>query len=361
LINLPSIEVIFKQLATSLVARSERGIAILVIRDDTDTTFKYKEYKNITEADTDSALYSDTNLQYIKDIFNFALNKVAIVRVATTDTISPALIELEKNIKTGWVTVADGTSADFTTLASWVKSKELERKTYKVVTYKAAVTDCKHLVNFYNEKVTFADDRGEVTGEKYTASLAGILASCNIKRGSTYYDCANLTRVEEVADNDEAVTQGKLILINDTDTVKIALGINSMTSTDGLNNTEDMKFIETVEVMDIISDDVYTVYKNEYLGKYKNNYDNQVLFISSINTYFEQLANDYALDNNYANKADINVEAQRLAWKGVGKAEADTWTEQQVKNNAFKRAVFLKGNIKILGAMQDLSFVIQLF
>ena len=361
MITLPNIEVIFKQLAGSLVTRSARGIAILIIRDMTDITFSYKEYKNITELDTDKLLYSATNLQYIKDIFNFALNKVAIVRVGTTGTAAEALIELEKNIKSGWVTVADGTTEDFTILSSWTKSKELEKKTYKSVTYKTTVTDCKHITNFSNDNVTFVDARGEVTAEKYCPSLIGILASCNIQRGSTYFECSNLTRVEEIADNDVAVTEGKFILINDTDKVKIALGINSMTTADGITNTEDMKFIDIVEVMDLINDDISAVFKNEYLGKYKNNYDNQILLISAINTYFKQLANDYILDNNYVNISDVNIEAQRLAWLGVGKIEANAWNEQQIKNNAFKRSVFLGGDIKILGAMENLKFNIQLF
>lgn len=364
-VTLPSIEVIFKQLAGTLIARSERGVAILVVRDDTNKTFSYKEYKSITAVDADSALYTATNLQYIKDIFNFALNKVAVVRIDVTGAPAPAITTafttIESNIKTGWVTIADGTTEDFTALASWTKSKELERKTYKAVTYKAAVTDCKHIVNFYNDNVTFADARGEVTGEKYCPSLIGILASCNVQRGSTYFECANLTRVDEVADNEAAVGNGQFILVNDVDKVKIALGINSMTTTDGINNTEDMKFIDTVEVMDLINDDISTVFKNEYLGKYKNNYDNQILFISAINTYLKLLANDYILDNNYNNRSDVDIESQRLAWLGVGKTEAETWDEQTIKNNAFKRTVFLGGDIKILGAMENLKFNISLF
>lgn len=360
-ITLPSIEVIFKQLAGSLIARSARGVAILIIKDDTNTSFKYKEYKSIASVETDKDLYSTVNLQYIKDIFKFTLNKVAVVRVAKDGAIGEALTLIEKNIKTGWVTVADGTIEDFSALASWTKSKEKEGKTYKSVTYKAAVTDCKHIVNFYNDNVTFADSRGEVTGEKYCPSLIGILASCNVQRGTTYFECSNLERVEEVSDNEDAVGNGKFILINDVDKVKIALGINSMTTTDGINDTEDMKFIDTVEVMDLLNDDISTVFKNEYLGKYKNNYDNQILFISAINTYFKQLENDYILDNNYNNKADVDIENQRLAWLGVGKKEAETWDDQTIKNNAFKRTVFLGGDIKILGAMENLKFNISLF
>lgn len=359
MVTLPNIEIIFKQLATSLIERSARGIAILIIKDDT-AEISYKEYNSITAAENDSALYTATNMQYIRDIFTFAPYKVAIVRVAEDGTVANALTILEANIKTGWITIADGVTADWTTLASWVKSKELEKKTYKVVTYKAATTDCKHLVNFYNNKVTFVDDRGEVTGEKYCPSLIGILASCNVSRGSTYFKCSNLSRVEEVANNETAVGNGQFILINDVDTVKVALGINSLTTTNGITATEDMKYIDTVEVMDLIQDDISSVFINEYLGSYKNNYDNQILLISSINAYLKDLAGDYILDNNYNNRVDVDVEAQRAAWLGTGKAEAETWTDQQVKNNSFKRTVFLGGDIKILGSMENLKFPIFL-
>jgi len=361
MIKLPSIEITFKQLATSLIERSERGIAILIVKDDTDTTFSYKEYNSITAAENESALYTDTNMRYIKDIFNFALNKVAVVRVNATDgTIANALTILESNIKTGWITIADGITQDFATLSSWIKSKELERKSYKAVIYKTAAPDCKHIVNFYNDNVTFADDRGETTGEKYCPSLIGILASCNVNKGSTYFECSNLSKVTEVANNETAVGAGQFILVNDVDTVKIALGINSLTTTDGLTATEDMKFIDIVEAMDLINDDISTVFKNEYLGSYKNNYNNQILFISAVNTYFKELAKDYILDDQYANKADVDTESQRDAWIGTGKAEAETWTDQEVKNNAFKRTVFLGGDIKILGAMENLKFAVNL-
>lgn len=361
MIKLPNIEVTFKQLAGSLIERSERGIAVLIVKDDTDKTIGVKEYSSILSVEKDKAKYADENFQYIKDIFSFSLNKVVVVRVDKTGgKIADALALIEKNVKTGWITIAGGVAEDWTTLASWIKSKEQEEKTYKAVVYKTAVTDCKHLVNFSNDSVTFADTRGKVSGEKYCPSLIGILASCNVKRGTTYFKCTNLTKVEEVADNQAAVGAGKFVLINDIDSVQIALGVNSMTTTDGKTATEDMKYIDVVEAMDLIQDDISSVFKNEYLGSYKNNYDNQILLISSINTYFKQLADQDVLDSSYENRVDVDVETQRLAWIGTGKSEAETWTEQQVKNNAYKRTVYLYGDIKILGAMENLQFNINL-
>lgn len=362
-VKMPSIEVIFKQLAGSLIDRSERSIAILIIKDSTDKTFQYKKYKDAIEADADEKLYTVENLRYIKDVLIWGVMECHILRIdAEEGKIAEALKIIENKVKTGWITIADGTPDEFEALASWIKARENNNKTYKAVVYKIAVADCKHLVNFWNETVVFADkERGEQNGAIYCPSLIGILARCNIKKGCTYFKCSNLESVEEMEDNNKALSEGKFILFHDDEIVRVAAGINSMTTTDGLYNTEDMKYIETVEAMDIINDDISKVFKEEYLGNYRNNYDNQILFISAINTYFQELANDYVLDNNYSNRADVDVEAQRLAWLGVGKTEAENWETQTVKNNAFKRTVFLAGDIKILGSMENLKFTVTLF
>ncbi len=358
-VAMPAIDIIFNQLATSLITRSERGYAIMVIRDDTNKTFDYKEYSLLT--DVDKADYSATNYQYIKDIFTFAPYKVCIVRIdATVDTISQALTILEGNVKTGWITIADGTTEDFATLASWTKSKEGLKKYYKSVCYKAATTDCKHIVNLYNDSVTFNDTRGLQAGEKYCPSLIGILAVCNITRSATNYKCSNLSKVVAVTDSNVAVGGGKFILINDVDTVKIAVGVNSLSTTNGSTLTEDMKYIDFVEAMDLIYDDIFTTFK-DYQGSYKNKYDNQVLFISAVNGYFKTLANNDVLDSEYTNVASVDIEAQRAAWIAVGKTEASTWKDAKVKNSTFKRSVFLAGDIKILEAMENLMFDISLF
>jgi len=135
--------------------------------------------------------------------------------------------------------------------------------------------------------------------------------------------------------------------------------VNSLTTL-GSNITEDMKSIAIVEAMDLILEDIYTTFKNDYLGKYKNNYDNQCLFIAAVNGYFKDLAKEEILDKNYANLAKVDIEAQRDAWLANGTSEAVDWDEITVKNNTFKRKVFLAGNVKILDAMEDLEFPITM-
>ena len=169
--------------------------------------------------------------------------------------------------------------------------------------------------------------------------------------------------MEEVADNDAAVGAGKFILFNDEDgNVRIGQGINSMTTTDGLTRTEDMKFIETVEAMDMIRDDISSVFRTEYLGNYRNTRDNQMMFISAINySYFRQLEQEVILDPDYDNASMIDVEAQRAAWMASGKSEAADWDDDSGKARPYKRTVYLTANIKILGSMTDLIMPINMF
>ena len=178
--------------------------------------------------------------------------------------------------------------------------------------------------------------------------------------------------MQEVADNDAALGAGKFLLFNDEDgAVRIGQGINSMTTTDGKMRTEDMQFIETVEAMDMMRDDITSTFRSTYLGNYRNSRDNQMAFIGALNaSYFAQLESENILDPDYkseddengehGNRAYIDVDAQRAAWVASGKSEAADWDEDTVKANPFKRTVYLGARVKILGSMTDLIMPITM-
>ena len=60
------------------------------------------------------------------------------------------------------------------------------------------------------------------------------------------------------------------------------------------------------------------------------------------------------------NHAESDVEGQRTAWLNDGKEEAASWDDLTVKKNSFKKQMFLAGNIKILDAMEDMTFNIDI-
>lgn len=347
-----------------MVARSERGVAILIVRDDTSKAFTHKEYADLAALEADKALYKEDNYAAISDMLSFAPYQSHVFRIDAAGKLSDALGEIARSVKTGWVTIAGQSAEDGKALASWIKAQAAKGKSYKAVVHNVTpVPDDMRIVHFVNTSVTFADKRGKKNGEAYLPSLAAIFAVCNVKRGCTNFHCSNLTAVEEVADNDAAVGAGKFILFHDdAGAVRIGQGINSLTTLDGKTRTEDMQFIETVEAMDMIRDDIRATFRGEYLGNYRNSRDNQMMLIASINmSYFARLAKENILDPDYYNAAEIDIEAQRAAWLASGKEEAGTWDADTVKASPFKRSVYLKGKIKILGSMTDLIFPINLF
>lgn len=361
--QLPTIEITFKELANTLVARSERGIGVLLLQDGSGQGLGWRLYQSQRELVADKGLYTPENYQYVNDALAFSPARLYVLRLGAADEgaqppdIPAALRQVENLTKTGWVTLV-GEAADYVLLSDWVKEQRLLGRTYKGITWGQA-PDSRGLVDLGIQTVTFRDGRGEQPGKAYLPSLLGLLAACNIKRGSTNFICENLLSVQEPADIPGTLDAGKLVLVNDYDTVRVGLGINSLTTLTG-GNTQDMKYIDIVETMDLIADDIREAFKETYQGAYKNSLDNQMLFISAVNTYFEGLERNGVLDNLYQNSCQVDVQAQREAWARI-KPEAEAWDDATVRNTTYKRDVFLAGDIKILGAMESLKFDISMF
>jgi len=362
-VNLPEIEISFHQKAGTLMERSERGNAGLIVRDDTDKSFRWRKYTDLTALEADKERFTPDNYRAISDPLAFAPFRTYVFRISEDETLADALKFVLKKMKNGWITVVSMTPEDATALASWIKAQEKQGKGYKAVVYKPSVApNSMHIVDFGNESVTFTDDRGSQSGAAYLPSLVGILAVCNVLRGCTRYLCSNLKEVDDFEDPNGELAKGKFILCNDDeDTVVVGQGNNSLTDLNGDTYTEDMQYIEVVEAMDLIRDDITTTFRETYQGKYRNNQDNQMLFISALNfSYFRQLEEEKILDGNNSNKAFIDADAQRAAWLASGKEEAADWDDDTVKAMSFKRSVFLGANLKILQSMNDLYFPINL-
>ncbi|WP_406787905.1 phage tail sheath C-terminal domain-containing protein [Clostridium neuense] len=355
--GLPVINITFKRLANDAEQKSQRGIVALIIKDDTDKTFTTKEYKNLDDLSTDEKLYTASNLQYIKDCLKGSPGKVIVIRINATDGNIQDAFTIIKSMKINWLGCAEGVQADQDAICTFVKDQEELKKTYKAVVFKPTTPpDCKQIVVLGNEKVTFKDNaRGQVTGEKYISRLLGILAGLPLSMSSTYYVLDDLATIVEPTNINTSIDSGNLIIINDDGVIRIGRGVTSLTTiTD--DDTEDMKKIAVVEAINIMQEDITTTFKSNYVGKYKNSPDNQVIFISGINDYYKTLAQNDILDADYTNTCDIDIEAQRQAWIKAGNSEATTWKDADVRKNTFKSNVFIKANVKVLDAMEDMDF-----
>lgn len=358
--GLPVIDINFKQKAGSIIERSARGIACVIVRDDTLAEAGYKRYKYETEIK--SADYTAENLAAIKRCFLVAVNEVIVISVPT-DAEFADVVDILSQLKYNYV-CSCGVD-DQQELANYIRTKNANSKGKKYIAVVAGIStaDNMFIINVKNPSVTLTNEGGEVAMVNYLPRLVSLLANLPMNRSCTYYtltdlsDCAVIETEEKTLDM--LIDEGWLCLFNDDGDVRIARGVNSLvtiTSTE----TEDMQKIIIVESMNIIREDIYNEYKNQYVGKYKNHYDNQCLFISAINGYFRQLQIAEILDPEYNNHAAIDVETQRHAWLDIGRSDAADWNADKVKKMTFKSFVFLLGDIKILDAMEDLTFDIAM-
>lgn len=343
--GLPNIVVNFVEKANTAIARSARGIVCVVLTDATKTT-ELHEYK--TAADITKTDWTTKNAQLLASVFDGGANKLYAVRTQSGKGISDVKATLDA-LKFNWICHLNTTQTD---LVAYVKTRNEANSSLRIkgIVSGASTPNDDHVVNLKNTKAVLLDGT-ELTGNEYLPRLAGLFAGLGMDRSATYYELTDLASVDDVTKPGEAVDSGNLVLLNDYGTVKIARGVTSATS-----GNDDFKKIAIIEAMDMIREDIMETFKNYYLGRYKNSLDNQSLFVASINTYFRTLTNEGILNPDYENLAEIDVEAQRSALVTAGKTEALDWDEQTVKNTPYKSYVFLKANVQILDAIEDLTF-----
>lgn len=348
--GLPNIDITFSSTASTAVQRSGRGVVCLLLKDSTVTGVG--EYT--TEAQIETSKWTAANLRYIKEVLLGGCSKVYVVRLGNNglDTTAKAVVD---GIKYNWIaSPEESVQAAIVTYVKGKNAEDLGRKV-KAVVYNQTAPNDEHIVNFTNTTVTRVDGTAEA-GSTYTPRLAGLLAGLPFTRSATYYELTDLEAVAEPTNADSDVDAGKFVIINDYGEVKVGRAVNSLTTeTSGTS-----KSISVVEAKDLIFEDIYTTFKKTYVGKHKNKYSNQALFIAAVNKYFLDLTNEDVLDPEFDNVAEIDVEAQRSAWIDAGTAEAVDWDETTVKKHTYRTKMFLQGNIKILDAIEDLTFKIAL-
>lgn len=342
----PNIDVFFKELASTAVKRSTNGVAALIVKDDTDQSFTTVIYK--IENDIELEKFTVANQNYIKDVLSSGVKKIIVSRVdvGEVDLINTAVNQIG-NVVYNWIAIAEGVEADH--LALSVKIKAMD--SISAVLFNTAA-DHERLVNFSNEKVVRNEE--EITGEKYISRILGLVCGCPLTESTTFKILEELTSVTEKVDTDASVDAGELVLFNDEGVVRVARGVNSLQTTTA-DKTEDMKKITIVETLILIKRDIKSTFKNLYVGKYKNNYDNQVMFISAINDYLNLLEKEELLEPGFNNHVEINIEAQRTALVTI-KPDAAEWSDKKIKNTSFKSSVFPKAFIRVNDAIEDLSF-----
>ena len=111
--------------------------------------------------------------------------------------------------------------------------------------------------------------------------------------------------------------------------------------------------IKTVDIMDLIANDIRATARDAYIGKLSNSFDNKVLLMSAIHGYFDGLINDGLVEKNTV-EVDIDMEEQKkyLKSKGVNLA---TMSDREIREANTGDQVFIAVRCRILDAIESIS------
>ena len=355
----PSINILFKTLATTAIQRSALGILCMVVKDTTWTGDKWvtlKTIADISQDDVDAKTYSLillANKTYVpgKILIRFQGKTEDVPGTIVWEDIADILAEINVR-KINWLACPNANELEDTTIVTYVKQAfgtEMIKKTIKYVSSYANNSDHAAIVELANTG-TYKSSLGDFTAQEYTVAIAGAIAGCPLNRSLDNEIMKDLISV-----TDFTPVLGKFSLYNDNGVVRVNYAVNSKTTFDSIWK-KDTRKIKVVEGMCLVVDDIRDTFKNYWLGKYINNYDNKMAFCSNITkVYFKELEPN-VLSPDYDNYVDINVEAQKqyIIVDGLDPTEM---TELEVRKYPTGDSVFLAGDLRFSDTMANLDII----
>lgn len=354
----PEVNISFVEKGESAIQRGERGIVALGLQDKT----KIEPFTAYSVTDIPKAL-SEVNTQYIKDALQGYVTAPKKVIVYTMQNGAEklnaeytAMLKYFAQNRFDYLAIptvkTDGKTNEVVT---WIKNIRIEQKLKRKAVLPEVLGDNEGIINV-NASLTRPDGT-VLTPEQVTPRIAGLICGTPLSISITYaplkefIDCQRFTKQEA----DEAVGAGKLIFMYDGEKVKVNRGVNSLTTTNELKG-DSFKKIKIVEIMDMIYEDIRRAWEDTYVGRYANTYDNKCLLITAINSYFAGL-----IRSNLLSKGEcyIDLDGQRDYLKQQGK-DVNNMSEQDLKEENTGSRVFLRANISILDAMEDMDLEIYL-
>lgn len=350
--GLPEILIEFKTKAETAVRRSENGIVAVILADDTKSGDEYTSCSYATAADIVSSHWDAANKRYLNLIFAGSPKRVIAERIGKEEGYENALARL-KNKRWNWLTVPGIAEENVRSISDWITAQRSTKMTFKAVLPNCA-TNNEGIVNFTTEGIK--NGAFTYTAAEYCARIAGLLAGLPMTESATYQVLGEVSSITESLTPDKDIDDGKFILINDGEKVRVGRGVNSLAKLDG-DKTEDMKKIKIIEGIDLIRDDIKTSFEENYIGV-NNSYANKLIFISAVNQYFKTLERQGVLYDEYENLAEIDIDAQR-DWL-AGKYDVSEYTDEQILKAKTGSYVFVKAAVQFNDAIEDLHFTVNM-
>lgn len=352
----PKVSIVFRGLASTAIKRGQRGIVCLVLADATSSVVTLDSI-----ADVPGTL-SDTNKKYVQDAFiggSTAPRKVIVVTTTAAD-VTAGYVDVLKKLETtvyDYLAIPGIAPADTAKFVSFIKSmRDTKKKTVKVV-LPNTVADHEGIINFATDGIVVGANT--YSASQYCARMAGIFAGTPMTTSCTFFSLPEVDNVPALTDSekDEAIDAGKLILIHDGRKVKIARGVNSLTTTT-TDKPAAFKKIKILDILDLISDDIRHTAEDSYIGKVTNDYDNVCLLIAAINGYYDELEAQGLIAKDQ-NDCTFDIAGKTSYLKSIGKYE-DGMSDLEVKLAVSGDKVFLSSKLVPLDVMEEINIIVQL-
>ncbi len=353
--KLPSINIVFSTQATTSITRSDKGIVALILRD-ANAEGGYV----LTSNSQIPATLGVENKAFIERAFIGYINppRKVIVYVLPNDSesLEDALAYLETQTFDYLAGPVDISSEECLEVSNWIKAQRADGFKKKAVLPNIGA-DNEGIINFTTSGIKVGAT--EYDSAEYCSRIAGLIAGTPMTISSTYAILPEVSDVDRLTKSqmDDAIDSGEFIIFYDGEKVKVGRGVNSL-QTLTQDKGEIFKKIKIVDTVDMIRKDIKETVEDNYIGKYSNNYDNKCVLISAIKGYFSGLEDSGILEKD-TSVVDIDIDSQELYLQGKG-IDTSAMAEQDIKSAVTGDKVFLKAQIKVLDAIEDISLNITI-
>lgn len=343
--GMPSINVVFRELAKTIETRTDNGIVALVLENE--KALDTKEYYPGDEIGEDIDATAKKQIDFALAGGREKPQKVVCVFCKKGYEDLETVLDKLESIDFDYLAFGSGITEKTEDIKTWIDTVRKNGKKIKAVLPKVP-GNTEGIINYTTDSVTV--EGTAYNPELFCSRIAGILAGTPITQSATYTvlpdveECTKYSKEEM----DQKVNSGELIVFKDGNTIRLGRAVNSFTSVTD-EKGEIYSTIELVQTMDKTSTDLVQTIKDNWVGQYKNTYNNKCLLIAACQEYLDELVKKEIYESA---TIGINIAANKKFLEGK-EIDTSVMSEEELKKAPTNRSVFLAVTGKMLESMED--------
>lgn len=339
---------------------AQKGVALLVLKDDTNATGLYEIYSFV---EVNKADWTVDNYQLIEFVYNpsiFNPSKLWIVRIPTTGGFSDAVNIIEnQNLTFNYGCFPDATDTENAQIVDYITGERenwTELQFWKwIVNWKDQVINKEYIINFTTENIVLKD--GAVSTGHFMPKILGLVCGCPYTQ-SLIIDAVYFNEVvsfTKKADENAAIDAGELILVKRRGKVRFGDDVTTFTTFTPSKN-EAFASRSVVDRIDFINESEVLTFEKRWRGAVTTSYDNKIAIAASFTSLLVDAEREGLLEPNFNNRCEVNLakhEAIAIA-QGI---DPSTLSPAQLRNINTGDKIYLINIIRVPGIAKDLYFV----